>query len=279
MHTDFFKRQSKKQSNQPLKQQIRKIPCYKNVVAKSFDRAAVTYDRFAEFQKRVLSELIELCPSMQASTCLDLGCGTGNGLPFLNALSNRVVALDISSKMLTQATSKYTNTSFVCADAETLPFAAESFDLVLSNLAIQWSKNLSSLTQEVSHTLSSGGYFLASSLCQNSMIEIAQCWHQVDGLDHTNTYLTYDEVLCEVLSANMTLESSHCKPVIMWFDTPQAAIDSIKRVGASVLVNDKDRRLVTPSTWARFLVEYEKLRTPKGIPLTYQVVYFLLKKK
>lgn len=260
--------------NQPLVQSL-----YKKQIIKSFDRAALTYDSFANFQERVLTRLLTLCPALSKPACLDLGCGTGNGASFLNALSGSVVALDFSSEMLAQARIKYGNNVLVCADAERLPFAAESFDLVLSNLMMQWSKRPTQLIEEVAYTLRHDGYFLASTLCRGSMAEIEQCWRNVDGCPHINHYLAYDEQVAELLPACLELEFCACEPLTMWFDMPEDAIHSIKKIGASVLIDNGQKQRISPSAWYSFLSEYEKLREDQGIPLTYQVMYFLLRKK
>ena len=51
----------------------------KDAVSKSFSNAAVTYDSWAEPQKKIAQRLVELLPAGQGySNILDLGCGTGN---------------------------------------------------------------------------------------------------------------------------------------------------------------------------------------------------------
>jgi malonyl-CoA O-methyltransferase len=58
----------------------------------------------------------------------------------------------------------------------------------------------------------------------------------------------------------------------MWFDSPESAIYSLKKVGASLIASDGDQS-VSPSKWKAFLLEYEKQRNEFGIPLSYQVSF------
>ena len=75
---------------------------------------------------------------------LDAGTGTANiPIRFVRQLSSaRLVAMDLSLKMLEQARSNIKNEGLegrillVCADAERLPFRNESFDLVFSHSTI-----------------------------------------------------------------------------------------------------------------------------------------------
>ena len=254
------------------------IPCYKQEVAKSFNRAASTYDGFSQFQASVLSRLIRMTPDIKSELCLDLGCGTGNASQFLTSLSTQLINLDLSENMLRKAREKSQQSFSVCGDAELLPFQQSIFDLIFSSLSIQWCENLASIGSEVKRVLKHDGDFLVSTLAQDSMPEIAHCWRQVDGHTHINHYPSYDELIFDIQSTGLILEKSVCEPMTRWFDSPKSAIDSLKKVGASVLVETEERQVVTPLMWRKFLTEYEKLRTDKGIPLTYQLVYLHLKK-
>jgi len=255
------------------------IPCYKKEVAKSFDRAASTYDDFSQFQANVLMRLVSMCPNVLPRFSLDLGCGTGNAAAFLAPISTQLVNLDLSENMLEKAQQKNADSFPVCGDAEVLPFKSSVFDLVFSSLSIQWCENLDSLASEVERVLNPAGLFVVSTLSKDSMPELAHCWQQVDGHTHINHYPSYDHLISQIKEAGFELVKSVCEPLTMWFDSSKAAIDSLKKVGASVLIEKDERQVVTPAMWRDFLLEYEKLRTDKGIPLTYQLVYLHLKKE
>ena len=255
------------------------IPCYKQEVAKSFNRAASTYDDFSQFQANVLARLVSMCPSVDVDVSLVLCCGTGNASHFLDAMSNHLVNLDLSENMLHKAQQKSHKSVSVCGDAELLPFQQAVFDLVFSSLSIQWCENLHSIGREVERVLKPNGHFVVSTLSQDSMPELAHCWRQVDGHTHINHYPTFEALSADITSAGLVLEKSVCEPLTMWFDSTKAAIDSLKKVGASVLIEEDERQVVTPTMWRKFLSEYEALRTEKGIPLTYQLVYLHLKKE
>ena len=67
--------------------------------------------------------------------CLDLGCGTGRAIPLLAAAGWRVTGVDVSRDQLRVAEQHAADAEeLVCADAQQLPFADDSFDAVVSIL-------------------------------------------------------------------------------------------------------------------------------------------------
>ena len=73
----------------------------KRRVAKSFSRAAASYDGVAELQRQVGGELLAELPSLAPMRWLDLGSGTGH---FTRALNERYpqaegMALDLAEGM------------------------------------------------------------------------------------------------------------------------------------------------------------------------------------
>ncbi len=71
---------------------------------------------------------------------LEVGCGTGIITEKLKRAS-RLVAVDISEKMIEIAKSKGIKAEFLVADAENLPFEDKEFDIVISITMLQDLKN------------------------------------------------------------------------------------------------------------------------------------------
>ena len=250
---------------------------YKRQLAKRFDRASQSYDSYADFQKIVLERLLAMLPLNQADVVLDLGTGTGQALGILSEQLNPKcsIALDLSPQMLAVANERFSslhNTHYVCADAERLPIQDRSCDLVFSSLAIQWCLSPLDLFKELYRVIRPGGYVIFSTLSQGSMLEISKAWFGLDNKEHVHQYMASDALLDSIRASELNLLSSQLSNISMWFDSPESAIYSLKKVGASLIASDGDPS-VSPSKWKAFLLEYEKQRNEFGIPLSYQVSF------
>ncbi|HEY0802121.1 MAG TPA: methyltransferase domain-containing protein, partial [Steroidobacteraceae bacterium] len=114
-------------------------------VRRSFDRAADTYDAAAVLHAEVRENLLERLQLtlLEPRVVLDAGAGTGHAS---RALKRRypkalVAALDSSRGMLAAAARQRSwlrPLQRVCADAELLPLADGSVDLIVSNLLLHW---------------------------------------------------------------------------------------------------------------------------------------------
>ena len=101
-----------------------------------YDKFAKGYDKvFAPFERRFLArwraETLSLLP--ENAVVLEIGAGTGANFEFYPKCK-RAVASEISFKMLERARTKTNEIALVQANAETLPFAANSFDAAFATL-------------------------------------------------------------------------------------------------------------------------------------------------
>lgn len=129
-----------------------------------------------------LFEQCQLKPGMQI---LEIGCGDGslwleNNTRIPSDIS--VTLTDVSGGMLRDARRAITGTlhnedtrfQFRVVDAQKIPFADESFDLVIANHVLFYCENLDYVCEEVSRVLKKDGVFLCSTYGQNHMKEISQ---------------------------------------------------------------------------------------------------------
>ncbi len=101
-----------------------------------YDRFARCYDRiFAPFERRFLdrlrAETLSLLPENAA--ILELGCGTGANF-HLYPSSRTAVSTELSAEMLASAGTKAAGNLLIQADAQSLPFNANSFDAAFATL-------------------------------------------------------------------------------------------------------------------------------------------------
>lgn len=101
-----------------------------------------------------------------ASRVLDVGCGSGFVTQDIARLTQGVVyALDGSSSLLKVALKilkNYSNVRFFLADAQSLPFQDNTFDITTCNLMLMWADDPYKVVQEMARVTKPQGKVLAS---------------------------------------------------------------------------------------------------------------------
>jgi SAM-dependent methyltransferase len=92
---------------------------------------------------------------------LEVSCGAGIGLGRLASVAESLVGCDLTYSMVALTHQHYTHrVPLVCCDAQTLPFGAGSFDLLLSFEAIYYLPRLDCFLCEAHRLLSPAGHLL-----------------------------------------------------------------------------------------------------------------------
>ncbi len=141
-----------------------------------FDGAAGTFDS-ADFVLATTRDglLARLEPiTIDARYVIDLGSATGSAGRALERRFKRarILAVDLSQKMLQKARSKKTwlsKTAFFQADAAALPFPDHSVDVVFANQLLPWMPDFAPVFAEVSRVLRQDGLFVFATLGPDSL--------------------------------------------------------------------------------------------------------------
>lgn len=123
---------------------------------------------------------------------LEVGCGTGRGLPDYDQ-SVDLFALEPNFSSLYRAHRRRTDTRLVCASAEAIPFADDSFDCVVSSLVFCSVPDADRGLRELKRVLRPDGRLLMlehvqarSSFWSRVLDGIQPAWTTVTGGCHPN---------------------------------------------------------------------------------------------
>lgn len=108
---------------------------YHGNVAQSYDARRTGSLKWAR-EQALMTELIGALP--RGSTVLDVPIGTARYAEMYAAGGHRVVGADVSRDMLREARGRAPELGLVQADVTKLPFAAGSFDFVVSTRLMNW---------------------------------------------------------------------------------------------------------------------------------------------
>ncbi|WP_062263937.1 malonyl-ACP O-methyltransferase BioC [Endozoicomonas arenosclerae] len=248
-------------------------------VAANFSRAAATYDSAAVLQKRVAARaMLGLPTECSPQQILDLGSGTGSQTKVLaeHFPEAHVTGLDLAMGMLQFARSQCDSSSWCSGDIEALPFKSNSFDLVFSSLAIQWC-SFETVLDELYRILKPGGVFVFSSLTSGTMGELNEAWKQVDSNIHVNGFESFEHQKKQVLESCFKQQSFKQQTETLYYPELFQLLRELKALGVNT-VHSRQPGLMTRGRLLQLQEAYETFRVDAGLPLSYQVLYGILRK-
>lgn len=252
----------------------------KREVARSFSLAADSYDAVADLQRRVADELAQRLPAT-CGAAADLGCGTGYSLPELLPRAERVFALDLAEGMLQTVRARQPSIQAAVADAEDLPLADDSLDLVFSSLAVQWCENHAALMQELHRVLRPGGRALLATLGPATLNELRQAWEQVDEFQHVNRFAPRSAIEGSIADSGLQLLAWDEVTEQMKYQALSELMRELKQLGAHNVNQARPTGLTGRARLRALTAAYEAYREPGAeglLPASYQVWYLQLQK-
>ncbi|HJV92216.1 MAG TPA: malonyl-ACP O-methyltransferase BioC [Azonexus sp.] len=243
----------------------------KTRIRQSFERAAPTYDSAAAIQRGICDLLLASLPAGPApARLLDAGCGTGHALSLLSKRFPEAapLALDFSPAMLHRVAPPADR---LAGDLEHLPLADGCVDLYWSSLAVQWCE-LPRVLAEARRVLRPNGQLALASLGPDTFHELRHAFAGVDSYRHTLAFHTPGEIAAMARAAGFAAIEVHQETRTAHYADFKTLLRAVKAIGANQLGDGRRTGLMSRSTFAAAETAGETLRTPAGLPLTYDVV-------
>jgi len=257
----------------------------KRLVRAAFDRAAIAYDEAAVLQREVgerLSGRLDLMTLVPRSV-VDLGAGTGR---WSAALAKRyprarILSVDLAEGMLHRArrcAGRWDRLRgrhvFVCADAERLPLADRSTDLLFSNLTLQWCHDLGRTFAEFRRVLRPGGLLLFSTFGPDTLKELRAAWAEVDpGRPHVNHFPDMHDVGDALLRAGLADPVMDREDFQLTYREAAGLLRDLKCIGAHNVNTGRTPGLTGRRQLQAMYAAYERFRRDDRLPATWEVLY------
>ncbi len=250
---------------------------------RDFERAAVTYDDVAGLQRIVLHTL--LAPSgalfSPVTGVLDAGCGTGALLSWLQdkRLEPYVVPLDLAFAMCRSAASRQAVPSAVNANIESLCFEKDSFDVVVSSLALQWVNDVDAAFLEFYRVMKPGGTLLVSSFGTSTLHELKTAFSMTDGHVHVSPFLTMEEYARAAREAGFTVAAGEGRLHRQQVKDFDDLLLQIKSLGAGNKWRHRRKGLTTRRQLERAGQHYrDRFGVRDHLPVTWEIITMRCKK-
>lgn len=256
----------------------------KKLARLAFERAAKTYDEAAVLQREVNHHLLERLEYInhQPKMILDVGAGTGYATHSLQKLypAANIVALDIAYPMLsvTRSRTKFMvrlkkKIKFINAEAEKLPLADNSVDMVYSNLTVQWVNDLDLALSEFTRVLKPGGMLLFSTFGPDTLKELRDSWRVVDQYSHVNPFIDMHDVGDAMMRTRLAEPVMDVENFTLTYSNVLSLMRELKAIGAHNVTSARPKGLMGKSHFKALEQQYERYRQDGVLPVSYEVVY------
>jgi malonyl-CoA O-methyltransferase len=193
-------------------------------VKNQFSKYAKEYKNHNIIQQIIAKSLVRELKS-QPKRVLELGCGSGQVYNHILWEVDYYKAIDFSSSMC-ELHPKGENIEIKCFDFDTKEFLDEiqndSYDIVLSSSALQWSKDLSKIIKHLS--------FITNEI--NAVLFTSNTFKTIQEITNTKSPILDENSIKQAFSKYFTCEFE----TIMYkleFDTKKDLFDYIKKSGVS----------------------------------------------
>ncbi len=254
----------------------------KKNIRQHFERAAQTYDAAAVLQREIAKRMGERLDyiKLQPKVVLDAGCGTGFITQDLlkRYPKSQIIALDLALNMARKTKKEQGSwlrkPKAICADAEQLPLKAETMDLVVSNLMIQWSNDLNKTFAGFHSVLAPNGLLLFSTFGPDTLKEMRESWASVDNTPHTSAFVDMHEIGDALLKAGFINPVTDMELITMTYSNVRQLMKDIKQIGASNTDSARSKGLMGKQKLKDFEQAYEQFKTEDGLyPASWEVIY------
>ncbi|MBC8494160.1 MAG: malonyl-ACP O-methyltransferase BioC [Candidatus Thioglobus sp.] len=243
-----------------------------STVRSAFNKASNNYDDHAFLQKEIASRLDEKLNviTTNSNVILDLGAGTGLLSSNLNKRfpNAKTIALDFAQNSLknNQSANK------ICANANHLPLADNSVDIVISSLMMQWCPDLKQLFSEIHRVLKNDGLILFSTFGPDTLKELKKSWSAVDNETHVNTFADMHDIGDQLLGAGFQSPVMEMETLTLTYQTVTDLLRDLKAIGAQT-VSTRSKSLMGKDKFQLMIKMYESYRQDGKLPATYEVIY------
>jgi malonyl-CoA O-methyltransferase len=265
-------------------------------IRRAFGRAAATYEAHAVLQAEVARRLRERLDTATFAPrrVLDVGCGPGGSSAELRTLFARAefVALDLALPMLQMGSGLFSAAAagsrdsfpenepapispphFVCADAQALPLADASVDLVHSNLCLQWCEDPGLALAEFHRVLRPGGVLLFSTFGPDTLHELRSAFARVDPTPHVSRFIDMHDIGDALLATGFRDPVLERDDFVLTYADARTLMHELHAIGATNADAKRQRALTGKSHLQRVFAAYESFRRDGVLPATYEVIY------
>lgn len=250
-------------------------PTDSKVTRQWFDQLAESYQRYAVLQREIGSRLLERVAFRRydPTVVLDLGCATGATSAVLTGQfpGARVIALDWSLAMLARAESDATHQ--LCADMHRLPFASASLDLVFSNLAISWGRDVPAIIAELRRVMRPGAMLVFTCFGSDTLIELSSAWQRLSQNPPLRQFPDMHDVGDELVRAGFREPVMDTEHLVLEYPDLPSLLRELQATGINMVAGEGLQDVIAGTGADELTEAYQPYRSGSRYPCHFEIIY------
>jgi NADH dehydrogenase [ubiquinone] 1 alpha subcomplex assembly factor 5 len=228
----------------------------------------------AEAAQRLAERLDEV--TRRFPVALDLGCGAGSLRRALGSKGGVELLVSADAALACAAAAPAPH---LVAEAEALPFAAHSFDLVASSLALHWVNDLPGALLQLRHALKPDGLLLANLWGGETLAELRRALIEAESEleqgagPRVSPFADLRDLGALLQRADFALPVVDCDRIEVTYPDALALMRDLRAMGESNAVVERRKGFSRRATLAAAAARYAALYGASGrIPATFELV-------
>lgn len=251
-------------------------------VRRNFSRYAHGYAAHANVQQEVAVKLADRVRARVTPGLRVLDAGAGPAVlcqTISNAQDVDWVLLDVSEPMCREARRIQPRAQIITADAAAIPLVAGSMNAALSSLMLQWVEEPEQALRELWRVVRPGGWLALAVLGAETLCELRQSWKEAGEQNRVSRFLPVEEWAAAMSRAGWEREELATERLVQWYPEVENIARSLRQVGAANARLDRPRQPTARGQWLAMAEAYEAFRCPEGLPVTWEVIFMVGRRK
>ena len=246
---------------------------------KRFRRASATFDGADAVHSEARARMLARLPlfKLNPSCVLDLGAATGKASVDLAGMypDARILATDLCRQMIERAAARCEQLRRVVAingDAEKLPFADASIDLIFANLLLPWC-DPREVFAETARVLRDGGLLLFTTVGPDTLQEIRLAWSEVDDGVHVHGFADMHDLGDLASRAGLGEPVMDVDRLQVTYTDFTTLVTDLRACGATNVAHGRNTGLTGRSRWQAFCDRLESQRTADRLSVSVELIF------